>query len=173
MNEPTVTVRLHPTCSETLHTLYRYRYTRKPACEEQKVRTFHTSGRLLFKVRSSCLCSCASDRYSDLQDSISAPLIPPFSRSPSTNMWNSCMGHDRLWQSKLNDRTIQLLAYRRSHGKGRQYHTVHEVFKKLPAVPPAFLLQVEAPDFLKCYQLIVNGSELWMIGSHVLLPLLP
>ena len=82
----------YPTSLETIHTLYRWRRTRKPACEEQKVRTFPTSGRLLVEVRSSCLCSSTNDWYSELQASISGPLTHLFSRCPPSNMSNSCMG---------------------------------------------------------------------------------
>ena len=76
--------------------LYRWRRTRKPACEEQKIRTIPTSARFLVEVRPSCLCSCTNDWYSDLQASVSAPLTHPFSSSPSSNMSKSCMG---AWSS--------------------------------------------------------------------------
>ena len=82
--------------AELIHTLYRWLRSRKPACEEQKVKTFPTSGRPLVDVRSSNLCSCTKDWYSDLQASISPPLTHPFARRPSKSRSNSCNG---AWSS--------------------------------------------------------------------------
>ena len=48
----------------TIHTLYRCRRARKPACPEQNDRTSPTSGRLLVDDRSSCRCSRTKDWYS-------------------------------------------------------------------------------------------------------------
>ena len=65
-----------------LHSLYRCRQTRKPACSEQNDRRSPTSGRLLVDDRSSCRCSCTKDWYSARHASTSLPLVQPFSRSP-------------------------------------------------------------------------------------------
>ena len=92
MNELEVAASLKLTFLVTIHTLYRWRRTRKPACEEHEVRTFPTSGRFLVEVHSSCLCSCTNDCYSDLQASISVPIIQLFSSSPSSNKSKSCIG---------------------------------------------------------------------------------
>ena len=80
------------TCLATIHTLYRCRKARKPACPEQNDRTSHTSGRLLVDDRSSCRCSRTKDRYSARHASTSLPLIQLFSSSPSTGLLKSCSG---------------------------------------------------------------------------------
>ena len=134
--------RLCTTRLDTIHTLYRWRRTRKKACEEQKVRTFPMSGKLLVEVRSSSLCSCTSDWYSDLQASISAPLTQPFSRNSSNNMSISCMVHGCMivyTNQKKRAETTQCMAYYRPSGNSWQ-HTVHGIFEKLPAVSPELLL---------------------------------
>ena len=59
----------------TIHTLYRCRRARKPACAEQNDRTSPTSGRLLVDDRSSCRCSCTKDWYSARHASTSLPLV--------------------------------------------------------------------------------------------------
>ena len=146
----------------------------KTNCEEQKLRTFLTSRRLLVEVCSSCLYSCTYDWYSDLQASISTPFIQVFSRSPSSNMSNSCIGE---WSSPTINTGGQKQL--RPSSNDRQ-HTVHEVFEEFPAVPLELFLQLEAPDFRKGYQhtgtskemLFFNRSNYRMVGSDVLLPLL-
>ena len=77
---------------DTIHTLYRCRRARKPACAEQKNRKSPTSGRLLVDDRSSCRCSCAKDWYSARQASTSLPLVQPFSSSPSKSLLKSWKG---------------------------------------------------------------------------------
>ena len=73
MNEPTITVRLHRTCLETMYIFHRLHCTGKPACGDHEVRTFPRSGQLLVEIRSSCFCSCTNDWHSDQRASISTP----------------------------------------------------------------------------------------------------
>ena len=165
MIEPTVTLRLHPTCLEKIHTSYRWRRTRKPPCEEQKVKTFLTLVQLFVEVRFSCLCSCTNDLHSDLQASILALFTQPFSRSPSSNISNSCMIVSTN-QYRSAERT-QPFAYRRPGGHSRQ-STVHEVFEKLPGVLSELLLRIEAPDVFEGYQHSGSNKEmLFVTGSKL------
>ena len=111
-NELEITARLKHPVFRTICTLNRWRRTRKPACEEQKVRTFTTLGRLLVEVRSSCLCSCTNDWYSDLWASISAPSPNLSLAIHQATCQKVAWGHVRLHQPKSegkNNLTLGLL----------------------------------------------------------------
>ena len=80
---------LYPTWLDTIHTLNKWRGARKQVCDEQYDKVFSTSGRLFFKLHSSCRCFCTNDCYSALQASTSLPWIHLFSKKPSNRMRKS------------------------------------------------------------------------------------
>ena len=78
--------------------------------ENQYIRNFPTSGRLLVEVRSRCLCSFTNYWYSALQTSIQEPGPSPFLANHRTKCWTRAGAHVLLyrawWLGKINSTLV-------------------------------------------------------------------
>ena len=173
-SKPTHATAIQHTWLDTIHTLYRCCWARKPICAEQNDSTSPPSGRLLVEDRSSCHCYCTKDWNLALHASTSLPLVHPFSDGPSKGFLNNWKGASLsppttiAGQKQIKpypmgklDATVENKQFTNSSTKpwASRQSSVRKYW--LPTLFSALIMQV----------FFINRRILRRIWGHVLLPL--